>query len=126
MKEDASEGRDSVVQGGLDCMSTAPYCLPAELLIIGEKRIRQLGRGSPGPDILFGSETPILRVKTEGQHETLIKIPSRHVCSKFLFDGRALTKIRFDHLCQDTWLAECCLAHPEGDFIRQARTQVLF
>ncbi|CAM9195598.1 unnamed protein product [Ectocarpus fasciculatus] len=28
---------------------------------------------------------------------------------------------RFDHVCQGSWLAECSLAHPEGDFIRQAR-----
>ncbi|CAN0491143.1 unnamed protein product, partial [Ectocarpus sp. 8 AP-2014] len=28
---------------------------------------------------------------------------------------------RFDHVCRGTWLAECSLAHPEGDFIRQAR-----
>ncbi|CAM9191176.1 unnamed protein product, partial [Discosporangium mesarthrocarpum] len=28
---------------------------------------------------------------------------------------------RFDHLCLNSWLAECSLAHPEGAFIRQAR-----
>ncbi|CAM9185776.1 unnamed protein product [Hapterophycus canaliculatus] len=28
---------------------------------------------------------------------------------------------RFDHVCHGTWLAECSLSHPEGDFIRQAR-----
>ena len=31
---------------------------------------------------------------------------------------------RFDHICKGTWLAECSLAHPEGDFIRQARQRL--
>eukprot|EP00904_Undaria_pinnatifida_P004196 jgi/Undpi1/13778/HiC_scaffold_9.g03429.m1 len=30
---------------------------------------------------------------------------------------------RFDHICQGTWLAECALAHPEGDFIRQLKSR---
>ncbi|CBJ27933.1 conserved unknown protein [Ectocarpus siliculosus] len=30
---------------------------------------------------------------------------------------------RFDHVCRGSWLAECSLAHPEGDFIRQLQSK---
>ncbi|KAG5176418.1 hypothetical protein JKP88DRAFT_274217 [Tribonema minus] len=29
---------------------------------------------------------------------------------------------RFDHLCKNTWVAECSIVHPEGDFILAAKS----